>query len=713
MKILKPAIAFPLIPIIFYLFSLFFNASLTFMGVDLSNYGWDLIKKYSSVILLINLKVLILTVSYYAILGNVFYFFNRSILYSLIFEFLVVIVLFFKRITITPQIYSDFFYFRHPSLEKILDFICMHSNPNFWNLILVFIFLSNLLLFLKDKHQSKNSILGGLILLIFLILDYSGFYYGIIILYSYIIFLNHFSWNHDLKVATLGFILVVFFSLHAHLGWSSPKNEGTPIILISSDSLRPDKITEDTKAMRALLQTSTEYKDHHTTIPRTFPSWTDLLTGRYAMSHKIRDMFPDSSEVNRINTPEFPTIPAVLNQNGYHSYVVSNFAGDIFPRAPFGFSEVEAPEFNAFSISFQKIMDIHIFSVPIYTSTLLGGYYVDDSVYGLSNFGESHNLIRKIKNRLNRRPSDQIFLVYFSSTAHFPYNPPYPYYKKGLNNLYKGKYKYLKYVDPTASEKPNEEDIKAIQRLYDNSIQAFDGEVSEIIEYLKNNDLFEKSMIILTSDHGEALYEGELGHGHGEHLRGEYVTNIPLFIKYPNQKVPKSLSTITSSVDLFPTILDELKLPKNNQLVGVGLKELETNPSRFMDRVVYSETGIWFSDKGDFFFQKQRIPYPSIIEMHEVIPEENFRVMIRNQYFRDTIAFSKHRAVLNQDFKLIYIPTREGVLWEFYSRKDKNGETNLSFHPQREILKKRLYELSIQNENAKIISDYILPPPLE
>ncbi|KPA30722.1 Arylsulfatase [Leptospira interrogans] len=40
-------------------------------------------------------------------------------------------------------------------------------------------------------------------------------------------------------------------------------------------------------------------------------------------------------------------------------------------------------------------------------------------------------------------------------------------------------------------------------------------------------------MIVLTSDHGESLFEADHNHGHGEHLRGEGVTHIPLLIKLP------------------------------------------------------------------------------------------------------------------------------------------------------------------------------------
>jgi hypothetical protein len=130
--------------------------------------------------------------------------------------------------------------------------------------------------------------------------------------------------------------------------------------------------------------------------------------------------------------------------------------------------------------------------------------------------------------------------------------------------------------------------------------------------------------------------------------------------------------------------------------------------------MVYSETGIWFSDKGDHFFQKQRIMYPNILKLHRVVPENNSQIMITDPFYRDSIAFAKHRAILSSKYKFIYIPTHDGVVYEMYDRTaDPLNTKNLYPQQSIEIYRNYLYSLVKKWENSKVISEYILPPPIE
>ncbi len=238
-----------------------------------------------------------------------------------------------------------------------------------------------------------------------------------------------------------------------------------------------------------------------------------------------------------------------------------------------------------------------------------------------------------------------------------------------------------------------------------------------MISFLKENNLYENSVIILTGDHGESIFEDIHGHGHGEHLRGPFVTQVPLLIKFPKQLELKTSNKvfrgITSSVDILPTILDFYKIESGKNFTGKSLKSVLGKEDWNFDRRVYTETGIWFSDVGDQFFQKQRIMYPNILRLHKVVPEENHEIMITDNYFRDMIAFSKHRAILTSKYKLIYIPTRDGVIYELYDRKsDPFNKVNLyGQNPIGETLKNDLFRIVMDKEKAEKAGDYLLPPP--
>jgi hypothetical protein len=105
--------------------------------------------------------------------------------------------------------------------------------------------------------------------------------------------------------------------------------------------------------------------------------------------------------------------------------------------------------------------------------------------------------------------------------------------------------------------------------------------------------------------------------------------------------------------------------------------------------------------------------YPSILKMHQIVPEEDYQIMITDPFYRETIAFAKHRSIVNSRYKFIYIPTRDGVIYELYDRiSDPLNQTNIAESNPYVIekMKAELYKLAEEKEGANIIGDYIIPP---
>ena len=76
--------------------------------------------------------------------------------------------------------------------------------------------------------------------------------------------------------------------------------------------------------LTALAARGTRFDHAYVSIPRTFPSWVTLLTGRHAHHHGIRSMFPRWEERAR----DFDARPERLSRAGYATGVVSDYAGD-------------------------------------------------------------------------------------------------------------------------------------------------------------------------------------------------------------------------------------------------------------------------------------------------------------------------------------------------------------------------------------------------
>jgi hypothetical protein len=90
------------------------------------------------------------------------------------------------------------------------------------------------------------------------------------------------------------------------------------------------------------------------------------------------------------------------------------------------------------------------------------------------------------------------------------------------------------------------------RRYYDEFIASWDHEVARLFQFLKESGLTENSYIIVTADHGEMFERGDVGHV--TKLLYDPVVHVPLIISSPGQTVREDVHTITSSVDLLPTI---------------------------------------------------------------------------------------------------------------------------------------------------------------
>jgi arylsulfatase A-like enzyme/thioredoxin-like negative regulator of GroEL len=124
---------------------------------------------------------------------------------------------------------------------------------------------------------------------------------------------------------------------------------------------------------------------------------------------------------------------------------------------------------------------------------------------------------------------------------------------------------------------------------YDAAVGYVDTIVARLIAYLKSHQLYDRSTIVLLSDHGEGLGD----HGDPEHgifLYDEAI-HIPLIVKQEgNLGAGRRVGDAVQQIDLVPTILDLVKAPLPGSLRGQSLKPLLDGSERLPDRPIYSET---------------------------------------------------------------------------------------------------------------------------
>ena len=108
--------------------------------------------------------------------------------------------------------------------------------------------------------------------------------------------------------------------------------------------------------------------------------------------------------------------------------------------------------------------------------------------------------------------------------------------------------------------------------VYEAQLRWADQElIRPLIQSLKDRGRYDDTLILITADHGEELYEhGRLAHGHA---LWHQLMHVPLIAKYPKGGKPEGVgpqvSSLTSSVDIYPSLLALAGLPSPQGLRGV------------------------------------------------------------------------------------------------------------------------------------------------
>lgn len=114
-------------------------------------------------------------------------------------------------------------------------------------------------------------------------------------------------------------------------------------------------------------------------------------------------------------------------------------------------------------------------------------------------------------------------------------------------------------------------DARFIQAAYDAEIRSMDRAFGRLLDELRARGLYERTIIVFTSDHGEEF--GEHGQwGWHAHSLFEELIRVPLVIRLPGDG-PRGLRVRRQvrSIDVAPTILDALAVPVRGDFAGVSL----------------------------------------------------------------------------------------------------------------------------------------------
>ena len=307
--------------------------------------------------------------------------------------------------------------------------------------------------------------------------------------------------------------------------------EGRSVVVISIDTLRRDHTSlygyqrRTTPGLDALAQESVVFEDAISTSSWTLPAHASLFTSTYPSVHGAVNLDLGLQQ-NRIG------LPSILSNYGFFSQAIVTH---LYLSKQYGFD-------NGF--------DRH--------------RYLPET--------RAAEVSKQAMQFLQAKGDRDFFLFLHYYDPHWHYDPPAPY-DKAFDPNYQGSATgvWWDFKDKT-KEKIDPAELNHIISLYDGEILYTDHYVQEVVREMKRLGVFDKSLIIVTSDHGEEF----LDHGSWEHQKTLYEEQlrIPLLLKLPRSDEKSSrIEGQVSLIDIAPTILDALSIPVPNSFQGESLLE--------------------------------------------------------------------------------------------------------------------------------------------
>ena len=457
---------------------------------------------------------------------------------------------------------------------------------------------------------------------------------------------------------TLGLLLLRTLPTLGTARAAAPAAGPMNVLVLAADSLRADRLTPRVAPhLCELASRGTRFDRAYVSLPRTFPSWVTILTGRHPHHHGVRSMFARWDD----RAKDFDALPQRLHKAGYATGVVSDYAGDIFGRVDLGFEQVDTPSFDFVQLIRQRALERQTPLLPFLHSR--AGRAAFPVLREMNQAADPDMLADDAISMLRGQGDKPFFMTVFFSAAHFPYAAPAPYYARFTEPSYRGPFKYHKPVGLGGEDRVTPADVQQVRGLFDGAVASIDDAMARILAELDARGLRERTIIVVTADHGETLFDNDHGQGHGDHLFGDEATHVPLLVIDPRHPEGRRDDRIVRDVDLAATLYDLTGTPAPADLDGVSLAPAlvgAATPRTF----AYAETELWLGDV-PALPDALRLPYPGLAHLTEIDTAHGQEIVLQRE-LEPITTVARHRMVRDERWKLLYVPTRTGVKYMLF-----------------------------------------------
>jgi arylsulfatase A-like enzyme len=400
------------------------------------------------------------------------------------------------------------------------------------------------------------------------------------------------------------------------LGACAPEEQHWNVLVLAPDTIRADRLStngyprETTPVLDRLAAEGANFRQAITAAPRTWQSFASIFTGLYPPRHGVRYIF------DRPLAPDVPTLASILVRHGWEAaaFEAGSFMEEISGGA--GFQHFFRPQSGGGPAALAEALD------------------------WLS------------------RPGPRFAFVWLSG-AHWPYH----------RNRWTAEFESCEGKDHrfntghygvARGEAGFEvEDEDALRRMlwtvspellphmtvhYDAEVRQTDAWIGGLIDPMRESGLLERTVVAVTSDHGESL--GEHGYlQHGPRV-DDAVMRVPFLLRLPGDHPAARpglvVDELVRTVDLMPTLLELVGVSPPPGLDGISLVPA-LRGERLPQLWAYGESGRSF---------------------REVDPQRHLQGVP-----------GKHRMIRTADWKLVFVPDEQGGQSRLYDLRADPGES--------------------------------------
>ncbi len=328
------------------------------------------------------------------------------------------------------------------------------------------------------------------------------------------------------------------------------------------DTLRADKVhvynpktVVSTPNYDAFAADSTRFAWAHVPGTWSLPSHGSIMTGVYPSVHKA---VAHEARLAR----DIPLLPEALAKAGYRTAL---FSSNGYVSDKWGFDRGWSHNTNFIRQSLPNGAD-HLWKTA---KSWMDASAQRDKPWFL--------YLATIEPHVIYNPKKQFLQKYWKTAYQGPIKP-------GLTGIQLGSIK-------SGKLKVNDTDKAYLEALHNAEITQSDSEFARFIADLKQRGLYDTSVVVVVSDHGDEFWEhGGVGHAHSAH---QELVHVPLMIRAPGLLQPgKVIETDVEAMDLEPTLLELAGLLPGPQVQGESLLALaQDDRAAAVPRVALSQNG--------------------------------------------------------------------------------------------------------------------------